>query len=1372
MDVLPDLLGASPAILTVKERIARLLDRQSGRGRMPPLLIQGETGSGKGLLARAIHRMGPRAQRAFVDVNCAAIPETLLEAELFGFERGAFTDARQAKPGLFQAAHGGTIFLDEVALLPEALQAKLLKVIEERSVRRLGSTRPEPIDVWLVTATNEDLVRATRERRFREDLYHRLAVITVTLPPLRERAEDVLLLAEHFLARACADYGLPAKTLAPDARRALLGYAWPGNVRELANVMERVALLAEARTVTAPMLALPETAPTPAAGPPAGGVVRLLDALGSAEREHLIEALDQTRWNITRAAARLGISRDTLRYRITKHELRPGGGHPARRPSRARRPAAPPPPAPPEAGERAAVRWERRRLTLLRATLASGEGGDPRLYPSRLLEAIVEKAQSFGGRLEERSPTGILAAFGLDPVEDATRRAAHAAMAILRAVQRLRSDEDPSGAVTLAIHVDECLVGQAGGVAQIDLDGKRTAWAVLDALMAAAEPDSIAVSETARPFLERDFGLEGAGQPAYRLRATASPGTGSRRRTAAFAGRRHELELLHGCLALALQGHGQTVGILGEAGIGKSRLIFEFRRALLDLRVSYLEGRCQSYGSAIPYLPILDILRQNFEIADLDSPPAIAAKVRHGLEALGMPPGEAAPYLLHLFGVPEGTEALAALSPGAIKARTFETLRQMGLNGAQHRPIVFVVEDLQWIDAMSEECMTSLMDGMVGAPALFLATYRPGYRPPWVGKSSVTQIALPPLSREHSRSVLFSIRESNPLPDPLARIILERAEGNAFFIEELARAVEEGGAGEALAIPSTIEAVLRARLDRLPEGPKRLLQTAAVLGRQVPRGLLRAVWESAEGALEPGTPGEGAGGGARVSPAHRDLTPHLEELTRLQFLYPAAGGPEPLYAFVHALTQEVAYESLAAAERRALHRAAGQALEAAHAGRLEEVYDRLGYHYSRAELAEPAIEYLTRLADRAAGSHAHTETLRLLGDALRHVEGLPAPVRDRRRLELVIRQAYSLIPQGRFQDVVELLVAHEPGLQRLDQPAIAGPYHLLLARSCLFLGEDARAVASAERAIAEATRAGDAGTLGRVHYMLAQRSSLSGNPRDGLEHGARAAALLERAGDRWWLGTTYWATAVNHALLGEFEPALEAAARAQALGEAVGDPQAQGSAMWAIGIVRASRGEWAAGIEACRRSLELAPDELNVAIAAGWLGYAHLEQGEAAEAMPPLTRAVELLARFRFPQLQGLFTVFLADAHRLAGAVERAGELAARGRMLAQTSSSPFGAACADRALGRLALAGGRLADADRHLDAAFHAFEAIGARFELGRTAVERARLACRRGDPQEGARALAVAQQLFAGLGVPAHVARTGALAAELGLGPPGPR
>src|SRR5437762_2739602 len=163
-----------------------------------------------------MHRLSHRANGPFVPVNCAAIPETLLEAEMFGFERGAFTDARQAKPGLFQVAHRGTIFLDEVVLLPEGLQSKLLKVIEEREVRRLGGTRSEAIDVWIIAAGSEDLATSRRERRFLEALYHRLSVVTFSLPPLRERGDDIALLARHFLEHVCRDYGVPMKSFADD----------------------------------------------------------------------------------------------------------------------------------------------------------------------------------------------------------------------------------------------------------------------------------------------------------------------------------------------------------------------------------------------------------------------------------------------------------------------------------------------------------------------------------------------------------------------------------------------------------------------------------------------------------------------------------------------------------------------------------------------------------------------------------------------------------------------------------------------------------------------------------------------------------------------------------------------------------------------------------------------------------------------------------------------------------------------------------------------------------------------------------------------------------------------------------------------------
>jgi DNA-binding NtrC family response regulator len=357
-------------------------------------LILGETGTGKGLLARAIHDEGPRAAGPFVAVNCAAIPETLLEAELFGFEQGAFTDARHAKAGLFQTANRGTLFLDEIGLLPESLQAKLLTVLEDRMVRRLGSTRTEAVDVWIITATSEDVKAGARRPRIREDLFHRLAVVTFQLPPLRARGQDILTLAEHFLARIGTDYGLAPKTLGEDARAALLGYRWPGNVRELANLMERVTLLTDARRVTADTLELGVPRGRPASLPQeddasaarAQETTSLERAVGEAARARILETLHETHWNISHAADRLGVTRNTLRYRLKKYGLRPPSG-----------PAAPPAPAEPVSitveppAPTANVQWERRHVALLRADLVPVLSVGPGPEAGAVLKKLVEK---------------------------------------------------------------------------------------------------------------------------------------------------------------------------------------------------------------------------------------------------------------------------------------------------------------------------------------------------------------------------------------------------------------------------------------------------------------------------------------------------------------------------------------------------------------------------------------------------------------------------------------------------------------------------------------------------------------------------------------------------------------------------------------------------------------------------------------------------------------------------------------------------------------------------------------------------------------------------------------------------------------------
>jgi len=325
-----DLLGKSPAMQEVRQLVE--LVAQAGAGHeAPTVILTGETGTGKGVIARALHARSVRAGAPFVEVNCTAIPDSLLEAELFGYERGTFTDAKTAKVGLFEAATGGTLFLDEIGYLKPELQVKLLNVIEEKRVRRLGSTQERPLNVWILAATNKPLEQAVAEGTFREDLYFRLTVMPIALPPLRQRGEDVLLLAEHFLQRFARRYQRPLPHLTADARAALLRYAWPGNVRELAHVIERAVLLARAEVIQEDMLALHKAgtgdAPLPirnagGEGPdiefPSHGLV-----LEEVEKALIKKALARVQGNASQAARLLGISRNTLRYRMEKYGLSP-----------------------------------------------------------------------------------------------------------------------------------------------------------------------------------------------------------------------------------------------------------------------------------------------------------------------------------------------------------------------------------------------------------------------------------------------------------------------------------------------------------------------------------------------------------------------------------------------------------------------------------------------------------------------------------------------------------------------------------------------------------------------------------------------------------------------------------------------------------------------------------------------------------------------------------------------------------------------------------------------------------------------------------------------------------------------------------------
>jgi class 3 adenylate cyclase/tetratricopeptide (TPR) repeat protein len=984
----------------------------------------------------------------------------------------------------------------------------------------------------------------------------------------------------------------------------------------------------------------------------------------------------------------------------------------------------------------------------------------------QFLESSLAEVRRYGGTAPQFTGDGFMALFGAPLThEDHVRRALLAALAIRRVLREGGATADRQLyelELRIGIHTGPVVFGPVADNLAMDYTVIGDTANVAARLQQAAAPGTILISETTRSLAEgyartEPVGpliLKGKAEPvrAYSLLEVSHRRAGLREapspRTAVFVDRESELAILNNFLRQVESGHGQAVGLVGEPGIGKSRLLGEFRRQVADGRASWIEGRCLSYGTAIPYLLALDLLRSNCGILEGDAPEVVAERLRAGLAEVGMDPDEHGPVLLHLLEIKDVADSPALSNPEAVKRRAFETLRELTLQRSLQGPLILEVEDLHWVDKVSEEFLGFLAERVRDARVLLLATYRPGYRPPWIDKSYAGQTPLQRLSQDDSIRMVRSVLQVEQLVDLVTQEIVAKADGNPLFLEQLAlHAGEARDLRTDLMVPNTIHDVVMARIDRLPEPAKRALQLAAVIGREFPMALLQSVWRRPE-----------------------PLEDHLRELKRLEFIYERVENEASVYVFRHALTQETAYGSLLERHRRIYHGAVGRALEELYGGRTDEVAELLALHFGRSTEAEKSVDYAILAGKKSQRRWANNEALTYFNDALHTLDLLPDTESNRlHRIDAVIEQAEVKFALGQHAEHIEALDQIAGLVDQADDPRRRATWHYWRGfLGILTGGQPDIAIDHCNLAAKLAADAGLDEIKADAESCLAEIYLFTGRLRETIEVGERALASFEALGNLWWACRTIWRLNPAAMALGEWEASFSYCRRALQYGEVLGDLRIKVVGLWRMGATYVYQGDPQTAVQYCDEALALGALPFDAAMAKAVRGYAKIKLGLDDAGITDLSECVTWFEKSRLRYTNARYSLLLAE-----GLLRRGDRSAARPLIegLLQTS----------RALGYLhfegtacwlmgeCLAPEAPASAEPHVEIAMDILERIGARNDLARAMVTRAALRQAAGDIPAARELLDRAYAILRELGTLDEPARVEAGRAALDRGEP---
>ena len=929
-----------------------------------------------------------------------------------------------------------------------------------------------------------------------------------------------------------------------------------------------------------------------------------------------------------------------------------------------------------------AAEGERKTVTALFADIKGStelardlDPEDARAIVDPVLHLMMAAVHRYDGYVAQSTGDGVFALFGA-PVahEDHPQRALHAALAmqeeLRRHADRLKSQGRMPIEIRIGINTGEVVVRtvQTGGHAEYAPVGHT---ANLAARMQTLAPvGSIAASETTRRLCEGYFTFRDLGQAEVKgineaIRIHEVTGLGrlrthfqlsEQRGFTKFVGREHEMAAMRRVFEQAAHGHGQVAAIVAEAGTGKSRMVYEFKTTL-PAECKVLEACSVSHGKASAWQSVLELLWNYFGITDTDDTATRRRKLEEKVVAVDSALNETLPYLYSLMGLAEDAETLAQMNPQVRRRRMLDALRRIIIRESlNHHPLVLIFEDLHWVDSETQALLDSLVDSIASAHVLLLVNYRPEYRHNWAGRSYYTQFSLTPLGAESTTEMLDALLGSEPTLLPLKNLIVQKTEGNPFFIEEIVQALFDQGTlvrngavklTRSLAeihISPTVQGILASRIDRLAADVKELLQTLAVIGKNLPLGLIKRVIAKGEDKLE------------RM----------LSDLQTSEFIYEQPALSEPEYAFKHALTQEVAYNSLLIERRKILHERTANQIEALFKLRLKDYYGDLARHYRRSENRQKAVEYLRLAGQQAAQRSAHADAVNHLSAALDSLKALPDTT-QRSQQELALQMMLGpVLIATRGNGAMEVGAVYKRALElgrQVGEDAQLFPVLFGLRSFHLIRGELQPAFELAQQLVSLAESVQDSGLLVEAHLAQGNSLFLFGKLIPALEHMERAIGLYDPQAHHvhaflygldpgvFCLAKTAWLLE----LLGHSDQASKKMGEALALAHRQSHAFSLAVALMNVIPVLQIRREWSALQQHAEAAIAVCREqgfESILAQATMYRGYALAEQGQTDEGIALMRGGLDAQLATGAGLFRPSFLWFLAEAYGRAGRFE------------------------------------------------------------------------------------------------------------------------